>query len=134
MEARIQYSFQNFNGKFVTMMFRGLKLYFCWCLLLQKNLSKSHSDQQLPLSDRIFLNKAVTSIDWDSEATSEKKIQVTCEDGSLYPADFVLVTASLGFLKSNMHSLFIPALPPFKKRAIQVNLNCHKTYQYFQNM
>ncbi|EFX83379.1 hypothetical protein DAPPUDRAFT_301970 [Daphnia pulex] len=87
--------------------------------ILMKNLSKSHSDQQLPLSDRIFLNKAVTNIDWDSEATSEKKIQVTCEDGSLYPADFVLVTASLGFLKSNMHSLFIPALPTYKKRAIQ---------------
>jgi hypothetical protein len=26
-----------------------------------------------------------------------------------------------------MHSLFIPSLPPYKKRAIQVYLNYHKT-------
>ena len=131
METRIQYPFQNSNGKCVPVMSSGLKSDFCWCVSLQKNIPKSQNDQQLPLSDRIFLNKAVTKIDWDSEATSEKNIKVTCDDGSLFPADFVLVTASLGFLKSNMHSIFIPALPPYKMRAIQVNSNSHKTGSIF---
>lgn len=77
----------------------------------------------MPLSDRILLNKAVDTIDWDPScdtAEGEKKIEITCTDGTLYVADFVIITSSLGFLKSNFDSLFVPSLPPFKKRAIQV--------------
>lgn len=75
----------------------------------------------MPFSDRIFLNKAVDSIKWDATSTNHKSgIKVTCEDGSLYLADFVIVTSSLGFLKVNSDKLFIPALPVQKKRAIQV--------------
>lgn len=77
----------------------------------------------MPFSDRIFLNKAVESINWDPTygiVESERKIEITCTDGTLYMADFVLVTTSLGFLKSNCDGLFVPPLPSFKKRVIQV--------------
>lgn len=90
--------------------------------ILMKDLPCCHNGLQMPLSDRIFLNKAVDTIDWDPScdtAEGEKKIEITCTDGTLYVADFVIITSSLGFLKSNFDSLFVPSLPPFKKRAIQ---------------
>ncbi len=78
----------------------------------------------MPFSNRIFLNKAVDRITWDTTSTNHKSgITVTCEDGSLYLADFVIVTSSLGFLKVKSDELFIPALPAQKKRAIQVILD-----------
>ena len=79
----------------------------------------------MPLSDRIFLNKVVNNIEWDTQYKDPgKMINVSCEDGSLYQADFVLVTSSLGFLKANSDRIFIPALPAQKRRAIQVNYEC----------
>lgn len=78
-------------------------------------MPKGKNGLELPLSDRILLNKAVTKISWD-----RNPVEIQCQDGSAYRADYVLVTCSLGFLKANAHRLFSPSLPAQKTLAIEV--------------
>lgn len=66
----------------------------------------------------IQFNKTVSKIDWNRDS-SEGPVKVTCEDGTSYLTDHVIVTASLGVLKERYQTLFNPALPLVKKNAIQ---------------
>ena len=58
-------------------------------------------------------------IEWNNDKTSAP-VRVTCEDGSVYESDYVLVTCSLGFLKENANKIFSPELPNKKRKAIDV--------------
>ncbi|XP_061413367.1 spermine oxidase-like isoform X1 [Lethenteron reissneri] len=81
---------------------------------------------RLPVGSVIF-NKAVSSIHWGlrTEQTAAEggagahPVRVVCEDGSEFHADHVIVTVSLGYLKTNGASMFHPPLPPRKLRAIE---------------
>jgi spermine oxidase len=44
--------------------------------------------------------------------------KVTLDNGQKFEADHVIFTPSLGVLKENYKTLFTPALPPWKSRAI----------------
>lgn len=46
-------------------------------------------------------------------------IRVKCTDDTCFEADHVIVTCSLGVLKENYETMFIPELPQQKKSAIQ---------------
>ncbi|KAL6649389.1 hypothetical protein ACP70R_013613 [Stipagrostis hirtigluma subsp. patula] len=61
---------------------------------------------------RVLLNKVVRQISYDDQG-----VVVTTEDGSLYGADYVVVSASLGVLQSDLIQ-FKPQLPPWKIFAI----------------
>ncbi|KAF2894671.1 hypothetical protein ILUMI_11505, partial [Ignelater luminosus] len=77
-------------------------------------------EKQLPIDDKIFLNEEVTGIEWDNEDSEEsEKVVVKCKDGSVYQADHVIFTPSLGVLKHNYKSLFSPALPEEKANIIE---------------
>ena len=76
-----------------------------------------NNGQQLPLSDRIYLNTPVLSIHWDSP---DGKVKVNCKEKT-YDADIVLVTCSLGVLKDKADQLFYPLLPDKKREAIAVS-------------
>lgn len=68
----------------------------------------------------VLLNKEVTKIIWDDYKKKKlKTLVVECADGSLYKADHVIFTASLGVLKESQKSLFVPELPTYKKNAIR---------------
>lgn len=56
----------------------------------------------------------MSNVDW-----STQPIRVTCADGSVFFADHVIFTPSVGVLKHDHQTLFSPALPEEKKRAIQ---------------
>ncbi|CAG9863754.1 unnamed protein product [Phyllotreta striolata] len=72
------------------------------------------ASKQLHLDDKILLKKVVKKIQWgDSEQT------VTCEDGSVFTADHVIITCSVGVLKTTYRSLFDPALPSYKVNSIE---------------
>lgn len=49
--------------------------------------------------------------------TDEPSVTITCDDGDDIKADAVVITASLGVLKSGMIT-FVPELPEQKKEAI----------------
>ena len=90
-------------------------------LYIQKNVPKEDNGSSLPISDRIILNKPVKKIEWDSESENpDESVKVTCRDGTIFQAAYVLMTASLGFLKQNAETLFQPSLPGSKTRAIEV--------------
>lgn len=67
----------------------------------------------MDVDSRIELNKVVNNIQWDGE-----RAVVRCTDGSVYSAEFVVVTTSLGVLKARHLDLFTPQLPPRKVLAI----------------
>lgn len=75
--------------------------------------------KQLPLDDKILLNKEVTKIVWDNNTTNDNGVTVTCLDGSIYNADHVLVTTSVGVLKKFHQSMFVPKLPAHKINSIE---------------
>jgi len=89
--------------------------------ILMRNLPKQKNGLDLPLSGRILLGKIVNQINWDSkkENGDQQFVRVSCEDGSIYECDFVIVTCSLGFLKHNAEQLFLPRLPLSKRNAIE---------------
>ncbi|KAL2723734.1 peroxisomal N(1)-acetyl-spermine/spermidine oxidase-like isoform X1 [Vespula maculifrons] len=62
--------------------------------------------------------KPVSSIRWGVVDDSCPRAMVKCCDGDEYPADYVIVTLSLGVLKHQHDKLFCPALPPEKIDAI----------------
>uniref|UniRef100_A0A336KIV9 CSON010572 protein n=1 Tax=Culicoides sonorensis TaxID=179676 RepID=A0A336KIV9_CULSO len=76
-------------------------------------------------SDKFFFNKVVEKIHWASEMTydeeknpQKRNVLVKCTDGSLYSANHVIVTFSLGVLKHDADRLFLPALPQKHRDAI----------------
>ncbi|KAK4878242.1 hypothetical protein RN001_010748 [Aquatica leii] len=70
-------------------------------------------ENELPIYDKIFFGKEVSEIIWDGDL-----IVVKCKDKSEYSADYVIVTVSLGVLKSN-DITFKPTLPDDKLNAIR---------------
>ncbi|KAL1188935.1 Polyamine oxidase 1 [Cardamine amara subsp. amara] len=65
------------------------------------------------LDNRLKLNKVVREIQ-----QSKNGVVVKTEDGSVYEANYVIVSASIGVLQSNLLS-FQPPLPRWKTEAIQ---------------
>lgn len=59
----------------------------------------------------IKFDKNVVSIEIHSEDHTRPRATVACSDGTVYMADHVLVTFSLGVLKTNHKKLFHPRLP-----------------------
>lgn len=78
--------------------------------LLLKNSVVSRAD----IAEKILLNREVVKIDYRDD---NSKIKVQCADGSVFNADHVIVTVSLGVLKSS--EIFLPALPIAKKQVIE---------------
>ncbi|XP_060518711.1 spermine oxidase-like [Cylas formicarius] len=71
--------------------------------------------KQLPIDDKIFLNKRVIHIKgWKNDT-----IKIKTDDGSRYKADHVIFTTSLGVLKAKHESIFHPPLPANKIAAIK---------------
>ncbi|XP_038638947.1 peroxisomal N(1)-acetyl-spermine/spermidine oxidase isoform X2 [Scyliorhinus canicula] len=75
--------------------------------------------------DIVSYNKPVKCIHWNgSFKTSETQehsypVLVECEDGETIPADHVIVTVSLGFLKEHYQTFIRPPLPDSKINSIQ---------------
>lgn len=55
----------------------------------------------------------------EEEDDENRPASVVCVDGSTYPADYVIVTTSLGYLKKHHESFFAPCLPDEKQNAIE---------------
>ncbi|XP_067002314.1 peroxisomal N(1)-acetyl-spermine/spermidine oxidase [Anabrus simplex] len=62
--------------------------------------------------------KPVKQIRWGSATVTGPRATVKCIDGEEFHADYVLVTVSLGVLKTQSDTLFCPELPPEKLEAI----------------
>lgn len=78
-----------------------------------EHLLRSSKVLHSEIERRILLNKEVVNIDYRDAS----KIKVKCADGTLFIVDHVVVTVSLGVLKSS--AIFTPQLPVSKKRAIE---------------
>ncbi|KAJ8026214.1 Peroxisomal N(1)-acetyl-spermine/spermidine oxidase [Holothuria leucospilota] len=79
--------------------------------------------QDIP-EDHIHLSHPVERIEWHgaNNASNEDQhgpITLHFKNGQTVTADIVVVTSSLGYLKSNSTSLFHPSLPAEKLRSIQ---------------
>ena len=48
----------------------------------------------------------------------QSPVIISCENGQVVMAEYVMLTVSLGVLKMHKNSLFTPSLPPWKSRAI----------------
>ncbi len=67
----------------------------------------------------IKLNSAVSEIDYaDNSQGSDGTVKIKLDNGQEYAADRVIITASLGVLKSGVIN-FMPSLPSKKQQAIQ---------------
>lgn len=53
------------------------------------------------------------------EEDDSRPATVVCVDGTTFPADYVIVTCSLGYLKKHNHTFFVPCLPEEKQDAIE---------------
>lgn len=76
-----------------------------WYDFVNENIAKE-------VKHKIEFNSPVTAINY-----SEEKVQVKTKDGTIHTADKVLVTVSIGVLKSN-HITFTPDLSKERKDAI----------------
>lgn len=77
--------------------------------------------QHLP-ENTLKINKPVGSIRWGAVQTRNKegpRAVVQCCDGEDFPADYVIITVSLGVLKEHAEKMFCPALPSNKVEAIK---------------
>jgi len=83
----------------------------------------------------MVFGKEVKKIKWDIvDGQNKNKVVVKCSDGSVYVAQHVIVTVSLGVLKERADSMFEPALPEEKLNAIKVSskyLHILSTSNYF---
>lgn len=77
--------------------------------------------------DKFIFNKVVEKVHWASEMTTidgqdenvkKKNILVRCTDGSLFAANHVITTFSLGVLKHDSDKIFVPEIPQQHKAAI----------------
>ncbi|XP_072139018.1 peroxisomal N(1)-acetyl-spermine/spermidine oxidase [Mobula birostris] len=73
----------------------------------------------------VSFNKPVKCIHWNGSSETPTALKqsypvvVECEDGESIPADHVIVTVPLGFLKEHYKTFFYPPLPPGKTDSIQ---------------
>ncbi|XP_017840689.2 spermine oxidase-like [Drosophila busckii] len=67
------------------------------------------------LKGRVLCNKRITEINW----RDGQQVLVRCWDGEILTADHVICTVSLGVLKERHQTMFVPALPEAKVRAIK---------------
>ncbi|CAG9861334.1 unnamed protein product [Phyllotreta striolata] len=65
----------------------------------------------------VVFDKEVAKIAYDA-SRERGGVTVTCSDGSVYEADHVIVTPSLGVIKENLDEMFEPQLPLAKRTAI----------------
>ena len=72
-----------------------------------------HCKNDIP-HKRIIIESSVRKINY----TDIENIHVIAKDGTIWAADFVIFTGSLGVLKQNGPSLFEPKLPVDKLKAI----------------
>ncbi|XP_058056562.1 uncharacterized protein LOC131207940 [Anopheles bellator] len=73
--------------------------------------------EAINLEDYTHFNKTVTNINWT--AGPDSLVSIRCTDNTVYDADHVICTISLGVLKDRYQTLFTPDLPPIKRNAIQ---------------
>lgn len=69
------------------------------------------------LESHIFYNSPVDNISWKPEG--QGPVKVTTSNGKIFYATSVLVTCSIGVLKSNLESLFTPNIPEKLTSAIK---------------
>jgi monoamine oxidase len=75
---------------------------------------------ELSVRNKTVFEKEVKKIKWDIvDGQNKNKVIVICSDGSVYAAQHVIVTVSLGVLKERADSMFEPALPEEKLNAIK---------------
>ncbi|RZC39351.1 spermine oxidase, partial [Asbolus verrucosus] len=81
-------------------------------------LSKKYPDssKQLPIDDKIILNKKISTIHWNDAAN---EVTARASDNTAYTANHIIFTPSLGVLKEEQDTLFKPPLPESKKKAIE---------------
>jgi monoamine oxidase len=93
---------------------------------------------ELPVGSKTNFKAEVTKIKWNNLFGENKnKVAVECSDGSVYVADHVIVTVSLGVLKERGEAMFQPALPAQKLYAIKVShkaLEMFSFFSYFRNV
>lgn len=75
-------------------------------------------DEPIDVSALVKLNKEVKKISYNLKDSFDV-IRIECDDGSVYDADHLICTVSLGVLKERHLSLFDPFLPPKKINAIE---------------
>lgn len=73
---------------------------------------------ELP-ADLVTYNRPVRCVHWSSSGQSQSPVIVECENGEKIPADHVIVTVPLGYLKQHQSTLFQPPLPLHKSQSIQ---------------
>lgn len=83
--------------------------------LLMKKLPDSKN--AIPIENKILFNKEVRCIKW--KPIDEPHVTIECNDGSVYEADHVILTVSLGVLKERHLTMFNPGLPVSKTNAIE---------------
>ena len=66
--------------------------------------------QDEAFADHVRLNQVVTTVDY----SNEDMVVVTCSDGTVYTADYAIVTFSLGVFQNEVIE-YIPPLPNWKK-------------------
>lgn len=85
--------------------------------ILMKRYPNPKSPAAIDIEEYTQFNKTVSTICWNSGPDCTASVR--CSDSSVYDADHVICTMSLGVLKERHESLFLPALPALKKNAIQ---------------
>uniref|UniRef100_A0A182LTM5 Amine oxidase n=1 Tax=Anopheles culicifacies TaxID=139723 RepID=A0A182LTM5_9DIPT len=85
--------------------------------ILMKRHPMTTATDAINLEDYTHFNKTVANINWT--AGPDSLVSIRCTDNSVYDADHVICTISLGVLKERYQTLFTPDLPPIKRNAIQ---------------
>ncbi|XP_049295110.1 uncharacterized protein LOC125770013 [Anopheles funestus] len=85
--------------------------------ILMKRHPLPTATDAINLEDYTHFNKTVANINWT--AGPDSLVSIRCTDNSVYDADHVICTISLGVLKERYQTLFTPDLPPIKRNAIQ---------------
>lgn len=84
-------------------------------LKLLMNAKEDQPEDLGALNGHVELNKRIGQINWEGAG----ELRLRCWNGELLNADHVICTVSLGVLKEQHESLFVPPLPAEKLRAIK---------------